>query len=125
MRAVPGGTSHAPEGHEGHVDGEGGPMKASAARPSVLAVLVLLCRVEPAACLAQPPASPTPTATPAARASGMDSLPSTVSPAIERFLKEGGRDLPSTGPLGSPAPTPVRRPVPPFVLPAAVPPTIF
>ncbi|WP_435011987.1 TolC family protein (plasmid) [Tundrisphaera lichenicola] len=33
----------------------------------------------------------------------IDSLPSTVSPAIERFMRQGGRDLPSPGPILPPS----------------------
>jgi outer membrane protein TolC len=92
----------------------------SAASPSALAMALLLAWVGSAPCAAQSPASApggaappplgqpaaSPTAAPAPRAPQADELPSTVSPAIERFVRENGRDLP---PLDTPAAIQVRR----------------
>ena len=98
-------------------------MKERTAWPSMLAVALLLCWVEPAPCAAQPPAgdgdattnptprrsraaSPASTAPPAidpvTKQSGQPlppSLPSAVSSDIERLARPSGRDLPpSTAP---------------------------
>ena len=67
-------------------------------------------------CKAQHPAT---ASSPAARAEQVDLLQSTVSPAIERFMKEGGRNLPPLPPLVVPAPRQARREGPSTELPAA------
>ena len=67
---------------------------------------------------AQPTAAPTEAASvsPTSRTPQLD-LPSTVSPAIERFMKEGGRDLPPPPPLPVPVAAQGPRGVPPATLP--------
>ncbi len=82
--------------------------------PLMLIVAALLPWVEHAACAAQPPTPATETTNPSPRAQAP--VPSsTVSPAIERFMKQTGQDLPplsrwpvtATGrrPLPSPMPS--------------------
>jgi outer membrane protein TolC len=100
-------------------------MKPSIAWPSILAMAILLAWVEPAPCAAQQPALPATTAPPAvdpvARQSDPQSapfLPSTVSPAIERFVRERGGDLPpppTAPPSANSVTIPVARQLPPAV----------
>ncbi len=104
---------------EGRRDGLGFVMKERIARPSIVAMALLVAWLETAASAAQPPDSDKPATTtdpttrahraalpastaaqainPAARQNAQPlppSLPSTVSPDIERFVSRSGRDLP-------------------------------
>ena len=99
-------------------------MKQSTAWPSILATVLLLAGVGPAPCAAQLPAVPAPPAVNPAPGPGdrpSPALPpSSVSPAIERFVRESGRDLPppptarpSANRFAIPAARQVPSPVPP------------
>jgi outer membrane protein TolC len=84
-------------------------MKEWTAWPWIRAVALLLTWVGPAPRLA--------------RAQPADTLPSTVSPAIERFLSQRGGNMPPAAPSPSPAPVPPPPPLPPALpSPSAVPP---
>ncbi|MDR3636760.1 MAG: TolC family protein [Isosphaeraceae bacterium] len=96
-------------------------MKRSIAWKSIVAVAALVGWVRSPRCLGQAleteGPSPTPHASLAAPPSALptrpvDSLPSTVSPAIERFLKERGEELPPQPPRDVPGAAPGREPVP-------------
>ncbi len=95
-------------------------MKPRNGRLSILAAALLLSGVEPDPCAAQPPAPATSmtvptTSSPPTASAAIDpatrrvvqpvspSLSSTVSPAIERFVRQSGRDLPSSPAGDSPA----------------------
>src|SRR4051794_12167539 len=102
-------------------------MKERTAWPSILALALLRCWVEPTACAAQPPAI-----NPVTSQGGQPlpaSLPSAVSSDIERFVRQSGRDLPPSTPLpaadsltgrvGGSSPLPPPR-LPPAVIPTAI-----
>ncbi len=79
-------------------------MMGRSAWPLVLIAVSLWLGAEPAPCAGQPPAvataaDPPPRAKPATA----PPLPSTVSPVIDRFMKQRGRDLPAPPPLAMPA----------------------
>jgi outer membrane protein TolC len=97
-------------------------MQQRSAWPSMSLLAVVLCRIAPTPCVAQSPPTTQPAENAAARPGARPSLPlppSTVSPAIERFLKQSGRDLPASAPSRSVSTTSrrVEQP-PPAPLPA-------
>ncbi len=101
-------------------------------RRLAFASALILARVGARPCEAQTPATATATTessrgpgtppaaalieaavvSPTARTQRLDQLPSTVSPAIERFMKEGGRNLPPPPPLVVPVAAQGRGPEP-------------
>jgi outer membrane protein TolC len=98
-------------------------MKKSTAWPSILAMALLLAWLEPTPCVAQTPtllAPPPPPSVESGEGQGgsrpAQLPPSTVSPAIERFVREHGRDIPPQL-SRKPAKMPITRrstsPVPP------------
>jgi outer membrane protein TolC len=94
--------------------------------PLMLIAAWLIPWVEPAPCAGQSPTPPTEAAGPTPGARRPASLPSTVSPAIERFMSRRSRDLPPPPPPTIPATAEVRRqepsPMPPWTAtPAALP----
>ncbi len=78
-------------------------MMERSAWPWMLIVASLLPWVEPAACAAQPPTGATATTNPSPPAQVATFPPSTVSPAIERFMRRSGQNLPQPPPLAVPA----------------------
>ena len=90
-------------------------MRRITTRPAILALAILLARVSPAPCSAEPPVptAPTPRPPSAGAAPGLlapgpapapDLPPSSVSPAIERFMARRSRDLPLPPPTAAPSP---------------------
>src|SRR5690349_16095097 len=111
-------------------------VKEGTAWPSMLVAALLLSWVGPAPCAGQSPTSTTNPATGAQRTaspapsalnsreggSGHELPPSTVSPAIGRFMRQGGRDLlpaPGTA-LATQGRREIPPPIPPPAPPAAV-----
>ena len=99
-------------------------MMERSAWPWMLIVAALLPWVERAACAAQPPTPATEAPVPSPRAQRASLPASTVSPAIERFMKQSGQDLP---PLIRPAIAVTaagRRPVPSPMPPSTASPAV-
>jgi outer membrane protein TolC len=88
----------------------------------ILGLALLLGGIVTAPCTAQPPAAvvpaPTGSAAPGAGRDLRSAPPSTVSPAIERFLRESGRDLSTaTTTASNTSSTLIRPPLPPLPVP--------
>ena len=124
-KSEPGGRASCPGWHEEPENGVSMVMKKGTVWPSIAAMALLLAPVEPGRCVAQAPVAatvPTNSATasrPLVSPSGKpansrlpekldrasaDLPPSSVSPAIERFVRQNARGLPRSLPAPATAP---------------------